>query len=187
MASTSVFNRMVRAAQLQPALYEEVEADTGATPQALVVVVVASVAAGVGSGFDALASGGVGDFFYALMFGLASALAGWLLWALFSYVFGVSILKGPHTSSTWGELLRTMGFAQSPSTLRVFGFLPGVGGIIMLVASLWSLLATIIAVRQALDFSTWRAVLTAAVGWVAYMIVMLLVQGFLSSGATIAL
>jgi hypothetical protein len=121
------------------------------------------------------------------MFGLASALAGWLLWALFSYVFGVSILKGPHTSSTWGELLRTMGFAQSPSTLRVFGFLPGVGGIIMLVASLWSLLATIIAVRQALDFSTWRAVLTAAVGWVAYMIVMLLVQGFLSSGATIAL
>jgi len=186
MASTSLFSRMVRASQLQSVLYEEVEADTNATGQALLAVVVVSVATGIGTGFDQLTGGQSGNFFYGLMFGVASSIAGWLLWALFAFIFGVSILRGPQTSSTWGELLRTMGFANSPGIFRIFTFLPG-GSIIGLIASAWSLIAAIIAVRQALDFSTWRAVVTAAIGWVAYMLVMLFVQGFLSSGTTVAL
>jgi hypothetical protein len=175
--SKSLFNRMVRAAQLQPELYEEVEADTSATGQALLVVVVASVAAGIGTGVEALTAGGTAAFFYGLMFGLAGAIAGWLVWALFAYVFGVSILKGPHTASTWGELLRTMGFAGSPGVLRIFAFLPGVGGIIVVAASVWTLVATVIAIRQALDFSTWRAIIAALVGWIAYTFLSLVVLG----------
>lgn len=183
VSSTSLFNRMVRAAQLQPALYEEVEADTSATGQALLVVVLVSVAAGFGSGMDSLIAGVGGGFVYVLMYGVAAAIVGWLVWALFAYVFGVSILKGPQTSSTWGELLRTMGFASSPGLLRIFGFLPAVGDIISLVASVWALLATVVAVRQALDFSTWRAVLTALVGWIAYMFLSMVVLGLASGSA----
>ena len=183
-SSTSLFNRMVRAAQLQPAFYEEVEADTSATGQALLAVVLVSVATGIGAGMDELTAGGTGNFIYGLMFGLVSSIVGWLLWALFAYIFGVSILKGPQTSSTWGELLRTMGFANSPGLLRIFAFLPGVGGIIVIAASVWTLIAAIIAVRQALDFSTWRAVITALVGWLAYMLLLALMLAFVG-GSTI--
>jgi hypothetical protein len=180
-SSTGLFNRMFRAAQLRSAFYEEVEADTGATPQAMLAVVVVSVATGVGAGFDQITGGQGGNFIFALMYGLATSLVGWLLWALFAYVFGVSILKGPQTSSTWGELLRTMGFANSPGVLRIFAFLPG-GGVIWGVASAWSLIAAIIAVRQALDFSTWRAILTALIGWLAYMALVLIVLGAAGGG-----
>ncbi len=160
---------MLRASQLAPSLYEEVEADTSATGQALVAVVLVSIAAGVGSGIDALSGGGAADFVWGLMFGLGTAVVGWLLWALFVYVLGVSILKGSRTSSTWGELLRTMGFANSPGLLRVFAFMPVAGGVISLIASVWALIAAVVAVRQALDFSTGRAIATALAGWLAYM------------------
>ena len=176
---------MLRAAQLQPALYEEVEADTSATGQALLAVVVVSVVAGIGSGMDQLLGGGGGNFVYGLMYGLAIAIVGWLVWALFAFVFGVSILKGPRTSSTWGELLRTMGFASSPRVLHVFAFLPGVGSIVVFASSLWALVATVIAVRQALDFCTWRAVLTALVGWLAYMLLWSMAMGLASGGAPV--
>jgi hypothetical protein len=181
--SQSLFNRMFRAAQVKPALYEEVEADATATGQALLVVALTSIAAGIGTGFGALSAGGTTEFFYGLLFGLAGSIAGWLVWALFAYIFGVSILKGPKTSSTWGELLRTMGFASSPGVLRIFGFIPGLGSIIVLVASVWTLVATVVAIRQALDFSTWRAILTALIGWIAYTFLSLLVLGIVGGGS----
>jgi len=174
---------MVRAAKLQPALYEEVEADSDAIGQALLVVVLASAATGIGAGLEALITGGSERFIYGLLYGVAAAITGWLLWALFAYIIGVSILKGPQTSSTWGELLRTMGFASTPGILHVFSFVPAVGGIIAFAALVWWLLATVIAVRQALDFTTWRAVLTALIGWLVYMVVLSLVR-LLASGST---
>lgn len=180
-SSTGLFNRMFRAAQLQPAFYEEVEADAGATGQALVAVVLASVATGVASGLEQMSFRSEG-FLYGLMYGIAASIVGWLLWALFAYIFGVSILRGPHTSSTWGELLRTMGFANSPGVLRVFAFLPGVGGIIAFGVSVWTLFAAIIAVRQALDFSTWRAIVTALIGWLAYMFLLFVLLGLAGGG-----
>ena len=46
----SMVDRMIRAAKLDAQLYEEVEADKGALGQAMGVVVLASIANGVGSG-----------------------------------------------------------------------------------------------------------------------------------------
>ncbi len=178
-----LFNRMVRAALLQPALYEEVEADRDATGQALVAVVLVSAATGIGTGIEALMFGGIDRFFHGLVYGVAGAITGWLLWALFAYILGVSILKGPQTSSTWGELLRTMGFASTPGILRAFVFVPVAGNLIALAGSLWRLLATIIAVRQALDFSTWRGIIVTLVGWVLYMVLLSLMR-LLASGVT---
>lgn len=182
-SSPSLLNRMARAARLQSALYEEVEADTGATGQALLVVVLASTATGIGTGLEVLLAGGGGRFVIGLLYGVAAGITGWLFWALFAYAIGVSILKGPQTSSTWGELLRTMGFASTPGLLRVFAFVPVVGGVIAFAGSVWRLIATIIAVRQALDFSTWRGIVTAIVGWLVYMVLLSLMR-LLATGAT---
>jgi hypothetical protein len=94
------------------------------------------------------------------------------------------VFKGPETSATWGELLRTIGFSNSPGIFRFFSFVPFVGGLISFAASVWALIAGVIAVRQALDFTTGRAIATCVVGWLIYMLIIFLTTIlFLGAGA----
>jgi len=170
----SMVDRMVRAAKLDPHLYEEVEADKTALGQALGVVVLASIAGGVGSG----GLGGLSGFFI----GTAAALIGWFVWAALTYFIGTRILPEPNTQADLGELLRTIGFASSPGLLRVLGLIPGVTGIVFLISGIWMLAAMIIAVRQALDYrSTLRAVGVCVIGWIVQIVVMLLLMPFIRS------
>lgn len=157
---TSFIGRIVGAAQLKAAIYEEVEADATATAQAMGVVLLASVAAGIGS--VGLGAGG----FRNIAFGAVGSLVGWVIWAFMTYVIGTRLLPEPQTRADIGELMRTLGFAQSPSLARVFVALPVVGPLVLLLVSLWMLIAMVIAVRQALDYSsTWRAVGVCVIGW----------------------
>ena len=155
---STYWNRILRAAKLDSHLYEEVEADPDALTQAMGVVVLASLAAGIGSA----AQLGVGG----LLMGTISALAGWYIWALLIYLIGTRLLPEPQTHSTQGELLRTIGFASAPGLIRIFGIIKGLTGLLFLVASFWMLAAMVIAVRQALDYtSTWRAIGVCLIGW----------------------
>ncbi len=161
-------DRMIRAAKLESALYEEVEADKGAMGQAMGVVVLSSVAAGIGA---ISIHGGAG-----ILIGTITALVGWFVWAFLTYIIGTRLLPEPQTKADYGQLLRTIGFSSSPGLLRVFGIVPGLGGIISLVAGVWMLVAMVIAVRQALDYeSTWRAVGVCVIGWVVQILIIMLV------------
>ncbi len=161
------FDRMIRAARLDVNLYEEVEADRGALKQALGVVVLSGVAAGVGS----IGSAGIAGIFT----GTIAALIGWFIWAYITYIVGTKLLPQPQTKADYGELLRTIGFASSPGLLRVFGFIPFLAGFIFIAASIWMLIAMVIAVRQALDYtSTLRAVGVCIVGWIIQMVTLML-------------
>jgi hypothetical protein len=159
----NLVDRMLRAAKLDVSLYEEVEKDQTAMPQAMTVVVIASVAGGVGSLGVAGLSG--------LFLGLIASLVGWFVWAFLTYFIGTRLLPEPQTKADLGELLRTIGFSSSPGVIRVLGFIPFLGGIILFAASIWMLVAMVIAVRQALDYqSTWRAVGVCLIGWVVQML-----------------
>jgi hypothetical protein len=152
-------DRIIRAAKLEVNLYEEVEADKGAMSQAMGVVVLSSIAAGVGS----FGVGGIGG----ILMGMIASLIGWFVWAYLTYFIGTKILPEPQTKADLGELLRTIGFASSPGLIRVFGIIPGLGGVVFTAASVWMLVAMVIAVRQALDYkSTFRAAGVCAIGWV---------------------
>ena len=158
----SLTDRMVGAAKLDVGVYEEVEADTGATGQAMAVVILSSLAGGIGS--VGLAAGGFGG----VVGGGIAALIGWVSWAVLTYLIGTRLLAEPQTHADVGELLRTLGFAQSPGLARILGVIPILGPFVLLVVSIWMLAAMVIAVRQALDYtSTWRAVGVCVVGWVA--------------------
>ena len=173
--SSSLINRMVRAAKLEANLYEEVEADQKATMPAMWVVIIASIATGIGTGIAGIMSGNGALFLlWGLLGGVAVALIGWLAWAGITYLLGTTILKGPKTSSNWGELLRTIGFAQSPGVFKVLAFIPFVGGLIAFAASIWTLIAVVIGVRHALDVSTGRAIAVCIVGWLVYFLLGLL-------------
>lgn len=160
-----IVQRMIGAAKLQPETFNEVEADTSATKQALTVVVVVALATGIGS----LGSGGIFGF----VAGIAIGIAGWALWAWITYWIGTKLLKTAETEADWGQLARTLGFAQSPGILKVFGFIPVIGPIVFFIASVWQLVAMVVAIREALDYtSTWRAVGVALAGFIPYIVVL---------------
>ena len=168
----SLVGRMIRAAKLDVGLYEEVEADTGATGQAMLVVVLSSVAAGIGSA-------GVGGL-KGLLLGALSALAAWYIWAFLTYFIGTRLLPESQTEADVGQLLRTTGFSSSPGLLRILGILPGLTGIVFLGCHVWMLVAMVIAVRQALDYhGTGRAIAVCLIGWVVQVVIIVLLMMFL--------
>ena len=161
--------RIVGAAKLEVRTYKEVEVDTNATGQAMAVVVLSSIAQGIG----ALAQGGIRG----LALGAVTALIGWCVWATIVYLVGTKILSEPQTRSGIGELLRTTGFAASPGLLRVLGFVPGLGFFILVAVSVWIFLAMVIAVRQALDYeSLERAVGVCLIGWFVQFVILAMLR-----------
>ena len=163
-----MINRMLGAAKLDTSVYEEVEADSSATTQAMAVVVVVALATGIGMFRTGCLSG--------LIIGIPVSIGLWALWAWITYLIGTTIFKTAETEANWGQLARTLGFAQSPGVVKVFGFIPGIGILIFSIASIWQLVAMVIAIRQALEFtSTWRAVGVAIVGFIPYSLVTVLI------------
>jgi hypothetical protein len=160
-------DRIIRAAKLDANLYEEVEADKEAMGQAVAVVVLSSVAAGIGT----VARGGV----MGIVVGTILALVSWYVWAYLTYLIGTKLLPEPQTRADVGELLRTIGFSSSPGLIRIIAVVPGLTAIVFSIASVWMLVAMVIAVRQALDYtSTLRAVGVCIIGWIIQAVIMVI-------------
>jgi len=146
--NSQYINRIIRACKIDVSLYEEVEADKSATLQAASVVVLSSIAAGIGA-----ISLGASNFLMAPLLSLVS----WYIWAYLIYLIGAKLFPEPTTKSDHGEFLRTIGFSSAPGLIRVFGFIPDLMNIAFIAAAIWMLVAMVIAVRQALDYqSTWE-------------------------------
>ena len=144
--------------------FEEIEADTTANLQALIVVASASIAAGLGAGVRLGVVGLLRETF--------GALIGWVMWAAVTWVIGSKLLPEPQTRTDMGELLRVIGYAYAPNLFGFFVFIPALGVVISTVVSFWLLAATILAVRQALDYvSTWRAATVVLIGWLIFVVI----------------
>jgi len=166
-------HRLMGAAMLDVSTYEEVEADRRATSQALAVVILSGLAAGAGA--SRVGSGGP-----AAVFAVATiAMIAWAAWALLIFEIGGRLIPEPQTRVDVTELLRTIGFASTPGILRIFGVLPGVTVPVFVLTAVWMMLATVVAVRQALDYtSTTRAVIVCVLGW-TLALVMAIVLGLM--------
>ncbi len=172
MASFS--GRMVGAATLDIATYEEVEHDATATGQAAGVVALVALASAIGGA----SHGGAG-----VIGALVSAYVGWLVWSAVTLFVGTRLFDG---TADLGEMLRTLGFAQSVGVLRVLGIVPVLGWIVVLATGLWMLVCGVVAVRQALDFTTGKAIGTVLIGW-ALMMVLSVVMMVFTAGVGAAL
>jgi hypothetical protein len=165
--------RLVGAAVLDGGIYEAIEADTRATRQAALTVVLASLAAGLGAGgvWRPDAAG----------FAIASliALAAWLAWAMLMFQIGTWVLPGRQTVSSFGELLRTVGFAAAPALFLVFAVLPGMAVPVFAIATAWTFAAMVVGVRHALDYPhTGRALAVCALA-TALVLALVVVVGLL--------
>ena len=142
--------------------FEEIEADTTANGQALLVVVAASVAAGLGA---SVRLGTIG-----LLRETLGALIGWVMWSAVTWVIGAKLLPEPQTRTNMGELLRVIGYAYAPNLFGFFVFIPVLGVVVATLVAFWLLAATIVAVRQALDYSsTMRATAVVLIGWLIFV------------------
>jgi hypothetical protein len=149
--------RILGAARLDVDVYEEVEHDPRATLQAGGVVVIVAMASAIGRidyGAEAVAKA------------VLASLLGWLLWAGLTYIIGDKLLGG---TATWGELLRTLGFAQAPGILLMLVALPTFGTFVLIAAGSWMLCTAFVAIRQALDVGNGRALATALLGLIPYL------------------
>lgn len=157
--------RVIGAARLDARVYEDIEADRTATPQAVAVVVLASLAGGLA----------VGDGARGLVAGTVAGLVGWVVWAGLIYFIGTRWLPEPTTRTDLGELLRVIGFATAPGLLRIVGIVPLLTALVFAVTTVWTLVAVVVAVRQALDYtSTARAVGVCLIGFLVQMAIFVL-------------
>jgi hypothetical protein len=173
---TTFVRRFLGALWLVAATYEEVESDRRATAQAVLVVVLSSVASG-------LSVMGMNRYdLRSLLIGTVAAVVGWLAWATLAYLVGVRLLPESQTRADIGQLLRTLGFASAPGVVRIVGLVPGFAWPIYVGTSLWILAAMVVAVRQALDFTTTRrAVAVCAVGWLLVLVLTIFMSMLLGS------
>jgi hypothetical protein len=159
----TITERMVGALRLQDAVYEEVEADQKATGEAAFIIVATSLVSGAVNGVLTGVSSG--------FFGALGSFIGWAFYAWVAYIVGVKIFPGPQTKSSWGELARTLGYANTARFLIIFELVPGLAAVVRTVVGLWVLVATIVALRAALDITTARAIGIAIASAIAQVLV----------------
>ncbi len=170
-----MLQRILRIIQLDTKVFREIAADANATVEAAIVVVVVSVLSAIGSGI-ASRSSFFGSFLWEL---IAGVLLGWVLWAVISYFVGTTLFNG---KSTIEEMLRVLGYARAPALLGFFSFIPCVGWIAALAGAVLSLIAGVIAIREAMEFDTGKAIITVLIGWVVYLILAALLAPILGVG-----
>lgn len=152
--------RFMGALVLDPVTFEDVEADRHAGAQAALVVLLACA----GGGLAAVGSSSM--TLVTFVAGMAITLGAWTVWALLITTLGTQVFPEPQTSSRPGELLRTMAFAAAPGVFLAFGAMSSAAPLALAVASIWMMAATVLAVRQALDYrSMGRAVVVCVTAW----------------------
>jgi hypothetical protein len=152
--------RMIGAACLDAATYEQVEADSTSSASAIMVVVIASVAAAIGAGSRDLTS----------IAGITlAAILSWIVWIGLTLVIGKWIMPEPGTHADIGEVLRTTGFSASPGVFRILAGIPGLGLLVFLGVTVWMLFTFVVAIRQALDYTSFtRAFAVCLLGWLIH-------------------
>lgn len=171
--SSSIVDRIIGFARLNERVIKDVERDTTATGQAMIVVVLAAIAGAIGS-IGAPAEQDQ-NLLAAMLFGAIAAVAGWIVFSVIAYFVGSSLFATPQTSATIGQVLRVVGFAQGPKIIGILGFIPLLGWIASLVAWIWFVVVAIVALRNAFEFSTERAVGTAIVALIVQVAVQVLI------------
>ena len=157
---STLTSRILGSARLDSQSYEEVESDHYANIQAVGIVLCASIAAAIGTGIR-----DVGSTLSILIVEIGS----WIIWVVLTVLIGTRLLPSRETRADFGQVLRTTGFSASPGILRVFGLIPVIGWYIFAAATVWMLLTFVVAVRQALDYtSTGRALAVCLLGWIVH-------------------
>lgn len=158
---SGLWRRMRMAALLDADIYEEVEADHSSIRQAVLIVTVACLVSAAARYLMGVQAGVASDRLgLQVVLSLLEPVAIWVGGSAFAFMVGASFFRGPDTETDFKEVLRTTGFAFTPALLHIFAVVPpaALGLSIDLLARAWTFACVVVAIRQALDFTTLRAV-----------------------------
>lgn len=173
----SIIDRAIGIVKLDDATYESIEHDQAATTQAAVVVAIAAVAGGIGA---------LDDGFSGLIGGIILGILGWFVISACVYFAGTKLIPSGATEADMGQVLRLIGFAQVVGIANILGFVPVVGAIIAVIAAIWGIVVTVKAIKHALEMSTGRAIATAILAWVVFIVVAVIIAAIFGTGVAIA-
>ncbi len=168
----TMINRVIRAAMLDGELYKEVEADTSLNQEALIVVILASVAGSIGGLVLGIIGGNIGSALIGAVVAIVLGIVNYYIWSYVTYFVGTRMFNG---IADPGELLRVLGYASGPRLLGILGFIPCLGGLASLIGAIWSLVAGFIGVREALDLDTTKTLFTVVIGWVIVFVISMVI------------
>jgi hypothetical protein len=152
-------SRALRVLQLDRSVFQEVADDPLATGQALLILIILAIASAIVDAFNPNIPGlppvkFVGD--------LIGSLIGWSLIVLLAY-FGGRALKG---YGSFTRTFRAVAFAQVAEVVTWLHIIPGIGPLFSIAGTLMVLLASWLALQEALRLSKWRALLVPIVSLV---------------------
>ena len=156
-----MIDRIIRAIKLDKLLFREVALNENRLTESFIIVLLVAVVSGLGNAINA--SRPVFSFFAEIT---NNIFFGWILWSLIAYFIGTAFFNG---NSTVNTLLRTIGYANAPRLLGFFGFIPCIGWLFALAGAILSLVAVVIAIREAMLFETEKALLTALIGFILFL------------------
>jgi hypothetical protein len=180
-----MIDRIVRATRLDWTVFREIAEDENATKEAAIIVLIVTFLAALGgAGGLLIARVGAGTailgFFVDWL--VNGVLIGWIGWAILTYFVGSILFKG---TSDIPEMMRVLGYASAPRLLGLLGFIPCVGWIFALAGWVLSLIAGIIAVREAQEFETGHAIITVVISWGIAVVITLIISGIFGMGAAV--
>lgn len=178
---SSFQNRVIGALRLQAATFEEVEHDATATSQAAIIVIGGAISSALASlaYFSLL---GFGGFATAAIVGVIIRPIMWVVGSYVLLMVGTKLMPGKNTEADLGQLLRCTGFAAAPMLGGIIGIIPILGWLIAFLLGLWSLAATVVAVKAALDYDDIvKAVIVTVIAWVVIFVAMMIVGAILAT------
>jgi hypothetical protein len=164
----AIADRMMRVAKGDKAVFEEVEHDTAATTEAMIVVAVVALAGGIGSAIAQTLMGRSAGVILAIVVGVAGALIGWAVFSGVTYFIGSRLFGA---EATWEEVLRTLGYAYSPMAVQILIWIPLIGGLLVFIAALWTLYLDFVAIRSALDIDSGKTIVTILLAFIPAIII----------------
>ena len=170
---TSLGSRVLGALRLNAATYAEVAEDQTATKQAVVIVTVAASMIGASQDFTEtgndiailMRSTGLALAYFAVLI-LALAAIALALWIVHAGLLAVVSrwIEGIAMRQAFFRLLRSLGFAWTIQCFQVVTVVPAIGPWLGIAVSLWSMVASVLAVREAIRVTNGRALLISVVG-----------------------
>ena len=177
-----MLQRMIRAARLDKKLYRAVAAQKGEMTEAILVILLVALATGIGTGSAGIFSRDFGHGVEGLVSGIISVFVSWVLWSYVTFAVGKYAFE---VDTTPGAVMRSIGFAQSPAVLNIFGGLPIIGPWISGIALLWSLVASFVATREVLRLDDTRTLVAVVTGFIVVLMIAVLLYTVFGPAASL--
>ncbi len=169
-------DRVAGVLRLDPRVYDAIKRDPGAMGQSAAVVIISALATNVWVAF--FAPRGVTS----AIGGVVLAIVAWVLFAGLVWWLGRRWFAPSWAPPDFNALLRLSGFATAPGLLNVLGFIPGIGWLVLMAASIWSLITAYTAVRIGLGTNERHAMAATFIAYLANAVLFALAARLLGIG-----